>query len=254
MSGKPQDAAFQLYCVVPAAKTAILPTSITFESGAVIPLALEAAICALMVQTPGEAMPGVPTPAMGLPSPKLASSPIGKSIIVYGGSSSAGSMTTQLAAASGLEVIAIASPKNFDLCKKSGASVVFDRNDPELVEKVAKAASEKGEAVGIFDAISIPETYAHDLAILSKLGGGHLACTHPPPTENVPENAKGGMIFCINDVAQSVWEGFVTPALEKGKLKCLPEPEIVGHGLEHIQEGLSRSKAGVSGKKIVITL
>ncbi|KAK7224047.1 hypothetical protein V2G26_012050 [Clonostachys chloroleuca] len=254
VTGKPQDAAFAHYCVAPAAKASILPDSISFESGAVLPLALEAGICALMLKTPGEAMPGVSTPALGIPHPKLTPTRLGKSIIVYGGSSSAGSMATQLAVASGLDVVAVSSPQNFELCRTSGASAVFDYRDPKLVEKVVEAATALSPPVGIFDAISTPDTYVHDLEILSRLGGGHLACTHPPPTENVAENVNAGMIFAVNDIAQPVWEEYVTPALEGGQLKCLPQPEIIGHGLEFIQEGLNRSKAGVSGRKLVITL
>lgn len=119
-----------------------------------------------------------------------------------------------------------------------------------MVEAVTKSG---GEFVGIFDSIAIPETTVHDLAILAKLGGGHLACSHPPPTD-VPANVTAGMIFAVNDIATPVWRDFVTPALAAGKLLCLPPPTVVGKGLEHIQEGLKRSKAGVSGTKLVVQL
>jgi hypothetical protein len=46
----------------------------------------------------------------------------------------------------------------------------------------------------------------------------------------------------------------VTEALEKGKLLPIPEPLIVGKGLERIQEGLDTNKKGVSAKKVVIEL
>ncbi len=55
-------------------------------------------------------------------------------------------------------------------------------------------------------------------------------------------------------VSGSVWEHFITPALEQGKLKCLPEPLMVGKGLSSIQKGLDTSKVGVSAKKVVIEL
>ncbi|KAM0326684.1 hypothetical protein ACHAQA_006554 [Verticillium albo-atrum] len=253
VTGKPRDAAFAHYCVAPATKVALLPASISFESGAVLPLALEAAVCGLTLQTPGVAMPGVSTPALGLPVPKLEPAPIGKSILVYGGSSSVGLLTIQIAVAIGLEVITTASPHNFDLCKSVGAAEVFNYKDPQFVEKVVAAFTGRGDFVGILDAVSIDETYAHNKEILAKLGGGHLACTHPPPTE-VADNVKAGMLFAVNDIAQPVWEGFVTPALEAGMLKCLPEPLVVGHGLEFIQEALDKSKAGVSARKLVVTM
>ncbi|KAH7325715.1 putative quinone oxidoreductase [Stachybotrys elegans] len=254
VTGKPQDGAFALYTAVPANKTAILPASVAFESAVVLPLAIEAAACALLKATAGEAMPGVPTPALGLAQPSLVPKPIGKTLVVYGGSSSVGVMTIQLAVACGLKVVTTASPKNFDLCKGIGASSVFDYRDADIVDKIAAACKEDGSFVGIVDAISTPETYKHDLEILSKLGGGHLACTHPPPTEDVPDSVKAGMIFAVDEVADPIWANFITPALENGTLKCLPAPEIVGNGLEHIQEALDKSKAGVSATKLIVTL
>jgi hypothetical protein len=118
------------------------------------------------------------------------------------------------------------------------------------VEAVKKSGY---EFIGIFDAIATAEPYGIDLAILTKLGGGQLACSHPPPVE-VPENVTAGMIFAVNDIATHVWKEFVTPALESGKLLCLPPPAIVGKGLEFVQEALERSKAGVSATKLVVEL
>ena len=220
-----------------------------------VPFAVEAAVCALSVKEPGIAMPGVSTPALGLPYPSLDAMPSsGKTLVVYGGSSSVGSMATQLATAAGIHVIAISGAHNFDFSKRCGAAQVFDHKDPSVVEKVIEAVGKSGsEFVGIFDAIATPETYANDLAILSKLGGGHLACVHPPPPE-VPANVKAGMIFAVNDVVTPVYKNYVTPALQAGKLQCLPPPTVVGKGLEHINEALKKSKAGVSATKLVVTL
>jgi NADPH:quinone reductase-like Zn-dependent oxidoreductase len=256
VSGRPQDGAFALFTVIPADKTAILPDNISFTDGVVVPFALEAAVCALSLKEPGVAMPGVFTPALGLPYPSLESPApsSGKTLVVYGGSSSVGSMATQLATAAGIHVISIAGAHNFDFSKRCGAAHVFDHKDPLVADKVIKAVGKSGKAfIGIFDAIASAETYAHDLAILAKLGGGHLACVHPPP-DNVPANVKAGMIFAVNDIATPVWKEYVTPALHAGKLQCLPPPSVVGKGLERIQEALKKSKAGVSATKLVVEL
>ncbi|KAK7424454.1 hypothetical protein QQX98_000419 [Neonectria punicea] len=133
-------------------------------------------------------------------------------------------MTTQLATAAGLNVISVASPRNFDLSKTCGAVDVFYYHDASFVEKVVEAVVKSGlEFVGIFDAVGTPDTYANDLTILGKLGGGYLASVHPPPS-NLPDNVTAGMIFGVNDVATPVWRDYVTPALRSGKLKCLPLP------------------------------
>jgi NADPH:quinone reductase-like Zn-dependent oxidoreductase len=256
ISGRPQDGAYALYTVVLADKAAILPDAISFTDGVVVPFALEAAVCALSLKVPGVALPGVSTPALGLPYPSLQNTvpALGKTLIVNGGSSSTGSMVTQLANAAGIRVIAMTSARNFDLSKRCGAAEVFDYKDSSVVEKVVDAVRKSGEEfIGIFDSISIPETYTHDLAILAQQGGGQLVCTHPPPTD-VPENVKAGMIFAVNDVATPVWKDYVTPALEAGKLLCLPSPTVVGKGLEYIQEALKKCKAGVSATKLIVEL
>ncbi|KAG8528342.1 putative secondary metabolism biosynthetic enzyme [Bacidia gigantensis] len=256
VTGRPSDGGNALYTAVPAKKASILPASISFTDGVVVPFMVEAAACALSVKEPGPCMPGVLTPALGLPYPTLQTPApsTGKTIIVYGASSGVGSMTTQLATAAGINVIAIAGAHNHDLVKQCGASQVFDHKDPAFLEKVTDAVlTSKSEFVGIFDAISTPATYPNDLVILQKLGGGHLACSHPPPAD-APENVKSGMIFAVNDVATPLYQDYVTPALESGKLKCLPPPTIVGKGLGSIDEALKRCKAGVSGTKLVVEL
>ncbi|CBF73513.1 hypothetical protein AN7914.2 [Aspergillus nidulans FGSC A4] len=256
VTGRPQDGAYALYTVVPANKAAILPDAISFTDGVVAPFAVEAAVCVLSLKEPGVAMPGVSTPALALPYPSLDDpvKPLGKVLVIWGGSSSVGSMTTQIATAAGIQVIAISGAHNFELSKRCGATEVFDHKDPEVVDKVVAAVQKSGqEFVGIFDAVATPDTYTSDLVILEKLGGGHLAAVHPPPAE-VPSNVKAGMIFAVNDIATPVWNDFVTPALESGKIQCLPPPTIVGKGLEAINEGLKRCKAGVSATKLVVEL
>jgi NADPH:quinone reductase-like Zn-dependent oxidoreductase len=257
-TSRPADGAFAHYTVVQVDKAAILPDHVPFTDGVVLPFAIEAAVCALCVDKPGPCMPGVVTPALGLPFPSLqqnTSQSTGKVLIINGASSSAGSMATQLATASGVKVIAISSAKNFNLVKECGADQVFDRNDSAIISKITEAVKANNlDFIGIFDAISIPETYAQDLEILHRVGGSHLACTHPPPTENVPATVNAGMIFAVNDILAPVFRGFVTPALESGILKCLPPPTIVGTGLEYIDAALKMSKGGVSATKLVVKL
>ena len=37
-------------------------------------------------------------------------------------------------------------------------------------------------------------------------------------------------------------------------MKCKPDPEVVGEGLEYVQEALDRMAKGVSAKKLVVKL
>lgn len=131
---------------------------------------------------------------------------------------------------------------------------VISYKSPTAVDDIVKAVkSTSGDFVGIYDAISLPESYKITVPVLEKLGGGQLPTVLPGP-ENVPSNVKTGNVFAINPVTHPVWKDFVLPALEKGSLKCLPEPLVVGKGLEKVQEGCDTNKKGVSAKKVVVEL
>ncbi|KEF51136.1 uncharacterized protein A1O9_12750 [Exophiala aquamarina CBS 119918] len=148
-------------------------------------------------------IPELQTQALGLPLTSLNPKSLGKSIVIYGGSSFVGVAATQISIAIGLRVIVIMN------------------------------------------------TYAHDLEIWSRSEGGHLICTHPPPSD-IRLNLKTGMVFGVHDVAESTWTNFVTPAFESGHLKCLPRPPIVGKGLGYIQKALVCLE--LSGQKLVVDL
>lgn len=144
-SGRPWDGAFAPYTVIPADKSAILSDEIPFTDGVVVPFALEAAAYALSLKEPGVAMPGVGTPALALPYPSLHDvPPSAKTLVIYGCSSSVGSMTTRIATAAGTHVIAISGAHNFDFCKRCGAARVFDHKDSSLAGKVVEAVREDG--------------------------------------------------------------------------------------------------------------
>jgi hypothetical protein len=42
--------------------------------------------------------------------------------------------------------------------------------------------------------------------------------------------------------------------LENGRLKPKPDPLVVGKGLDKIQEGVDKQRAGVSAAKVVVEL
>lgn len=258
VTGRPEDGAFALYTIIPANRAALLPNSIPFKDGVALPLAIGAAACALFREGPGEVMPGVPLTALGLPYPSLQHpiTSLKKTLVVYGGSSTVGSMVTQLATAAGITVITITGVHNFALSQRSGAVDAIDHKDPAIVDKVVVAVSKSGtsfEFIGIVDAIATPDTYHNALAILAALGGGHLVCTHPPPV-GVPSNVKVSMLYSANDASIPVFRDYLTPALEAGKLLCLPSPIVAGKGLEGIQGALKKLQVGVSAGKVVVEL
>lgn len=128
-------------------------------------------------------------------------------------------------------MIAIAGAYNAEQCKCCGTDEFFDYKDKAVTERILSAITKSGnELSGIVDPISKADSYAHNLAILAKHGGGQIAGSHPPPVE-VPVDVKAGMFYAVSDTAAPVWEDFVTPALESGELQCLPPPTVLGKGL-----------------------
>lgn len=116
LSNEPTDGGYLLYSSAQAATTTLIPDSISYADASVIPLAFDTAAVGLYKP----ASDGF----LGLPHPSLNPSSCGKTIFVWGGSSSVGALTIQLAVASGVKVVASSSEHNFDFCKKCGATEV----------------------------------------------------------------------------------------------------------------------------------
>ena len=58
----------------------------------------------------------------------------------------------------------------------------------------------------------------------------------------------------VNEVGKAIYEDFLPTALAQGKYIAAPEPQVVGKGLECVQEAFEISKKGVSAKKVVVSL
>ncbi|KAL2012852.1 hypothetical protein VTN00DRAFT_377 [Thermoascus crustaceus] len=168
---------------------------------------------------------------LGLQHPTVPPEPTGKTLLVWGGSSSVGSNAIQLAVAVGYEVISTASPKNFLYAKKLGASQVLDYHSEMIVDELVEAF--KGQKAA--------------------------ALANPPPKDLVlPEGVSTKFIFASdlkdNEVSQAIYVDFLPKALAAGTYTCAPDPEVVGKGLENIQPALEILKKGVSAKKLVVSL
>ncbi|KAM0701082.1 hypothetical protein Q7P35_011443 [Cladosporium inversicolor] len=247
MTQDSRNGAFQLYTAVPETSASKIPDSLSYSEASVLPLAIDTASAGLY----GSRKDGF----LGLEYPTLTPTQSGKTLVVYGGSSSVGALAIQLAVASGVYVIAVASEHNHAFCKSLGASETFDYKSSSAVEDIYKAikASEPRNFIGVYDAISNADSYKITVPVLEKVGAGNLAITLPGP-EKVSEAIKIGNVFGGGEVTHPVWEHYVFEALKQGKLKAVPEPLVIGKGLENVQKGCDKNKAGVSAKKVVIEL
>jgi len=228
--------------------TAKLPDSLSFEKA--VPLALS-------VSTASAGLFQKDYLSLELPDASLSPKSSGKTVLIWGGSSSVGCSAIQLAVAAGHEVVTTASSHNHELCKSLGASQVFDYTKDSIVDDLVKALKGK-KIVGAMDTISEPATVKKCAEVLSQLDGGKFIATTLPPPEGLASGVKANGVFAVtikdNDVGPAVWDRFLPKALAAGKFQAKPDPMVIGHGLEHVQEGCEINKKGVSGKKVVVTL
>ncbi|KAI1465198.1 GroES-like protein [Daldinia caldariorum] len=241
-----QDGAFQEYTILQTNMTALLPGNISFEKAAVLPLALSTAACALYQETHLKLqLPSVPP-----------QKPTGKTLIVWGGSSAVGSNAIQLAINSGYEVIATASPKNFNYVKKLGASQVFDYSSATIQDELINALKGKTTA-GALDCIGGAPQGILQQVVANSEGVKAVASTKrgwPEPPTGVTMYSIFGTTLSGNFVGKAIYNDFLPAALKAVTFVPAPEPRIVGKGLGKIQEAVDLIKKGVSATKLVVTL
>lgn len=245
--GGPKYGAFQQFSVAKEKRVAKIPDHTSFAQASVLPICFNTALVALCA----EAGKG-----FGLPGPSLHPKPLGKTVVVWGASSSVGLETLQVARAAGITTIATASPRNSELVKGAGASQVLDYHAPSVVDDLVRAVrNAEGHFVGVIDCISDEELSLRNcISLLKNVGGGKLGIVKPEKELELPDNIELCRIFGFNELTDPFWKDYLTPALENGTLKCLPEPRVVGEGLESLQEALNTLDKGVSATKLVVTL
>jgi NADPH:quinone reductase-like Zn-dependent oxidoreductase len=180
---KPDHAAFQLYSVGFTGLTCKIPDSLSFKDACVLPLAISTAASGLHMKN-----------FLKLPYPSTNPKPTGKSILVFGASSSVGAVAVQMAIASGLKVIATASKPNHDMVKSLGATEVFDHKEFDVVSKIMRALKSAGEPAGVYDAIGLASARKICADVLQAFDGGFIASTlNVEEGEKLPDNVKSSM-------------------------------------------------------------
>jgi NADPH:quinone reductase-like Zn-dependent oxidoreductase len=173
----------------------------------------------------------------------------------------------QLAALSGLDVIATTSPKNFDLLKSYGAKHLLDYRSPTIVEEIQKLTDGKLEY--IFDCYSAGGSVETTVKTLSP-SGGHIVTVLPYDASKLDPKVKlhalalfkvtgktftfAGTQYTPRPEEKAWYEDTATGLLStlnlEGKLK--PNPVKVVGGLESVSEGFKYMLDGkVSAEKLV---
>ncbi|KAJ5259236.1 hypothetical protein N7478_012217 [Penicillium angulare] len=239
-----RDFAFQNYTVILTNMASELPDNISYEEGCVVPLGLSTASCGLFQDD-----------HLGLQLPTEPRGVNSGVVLVWGGASSVGSNAIQLVVSAGYEVFTTASPKNFEIVKKLGASQVFDYNSPTVVQEITAALQGKTLA-GALDCIGFVAT-PMTVEVVRKSEGNKFVSTVKPGFES-PEGITVKHIFGTtlkdNHVGKAIYEDFLPKALKVGTFTPAPSPLIAGHGLESIQGAVDLQAKGTSAQKIIVTL
>jgi NADPH:quinone reductase-like Zn-dependent oxidoreductase len=244
-NNKSSEGGFQLYTIVSDFMAAPIPDGISYEQASVLPLAVSTASCALYQED-----------QLALELPTVPARPsTGETVLVWGGASSVGCSAIQLAVASGYEVITVASPKNFGLLKKLGATEVFDYHAAEIIDQVVDAFAGKTCAGGL---AIVPGSLAPVAEVLSCTEGAKFVSNISVQPADLPDGIKSNVVFGgtlrDNMIGRSVYSEFLGKALAAGSFTPAPEPYVVGKGLESVQKAFDMSKEGVSARKLVVTL
>ncbi|KAF9555138.1 GroES-like protein [Agrocybe pediades] len=241
---------FQQYALGLADLTAKIPSNLTYEKAAALPVALSAAYIGLYQVNPH---------GLGLKPPVSEETRDlydGVPIVVMGGSSSVGQLVLRLAKFSGFSpVITTASLKHTDSLVSAGATHVLDRSLPidELISEIKKIAGDEPVQY-VYDSIASAATQQVAFGIL---GSGGQAAFVGRVEVAVPEGVKavavlGGSYMVHNlELMKRFWREEISGWLEKGIIKA-NNVEVLSGGLAGIPDGLARMEADkVSGLKLV---
>ena len=275
----PAEGAFQSFTVLADHMASPIPDAMSYESAAVLPLGLSTAACGLFQKD-----------FLALQYPSVAPKPTGKTLLVWGGSTSVGCNAIQLAVAAGYEVITTASPKNFDYVKKLGAIEAFDYNSktvvPDIIEAfsgrtcagaMAIGAGSVGPCVDIVHACkgdkfvtrvsapigleALPDgtdgrgvSFRQLIPLIFQMLGASVSMEFKARMRSVRTKFVIGDTLVNNEVGKIIYVDFLPKALASGQYVAAPNPYVIGKGLDYIQTAFDFLKKGVSAQKVVVSL
>lgn len=248
-NGSPDHGAFQKYALAQSEGVIALPDALSFEEGAVFPLAVLTALTAWTTI-------GIPLDTRYAPEDKQAA-------LIWGGASSVGSFAIQSAKTLGFTVYTTASPKHHDYLKKLGADAVFDYRSGDVVSQIVATAKKDGVKLHTAHCV-VDGALQPTLDVLKETKGDALAkVAHSPvlpPDHPTLDNTEITFNFPSMDQAvrdkhiQQVFHGWLQDGLKSGSVVPSPTIQVEDGGLEGLNPALDKLKAGVSGTKIVVPI
>lgn len=241
--------AFQEYVVLKPPFLAKIPNQVVFEDAVVLPLGINTAASCLFLEE---------TLALQAPSKDGLKPGQGKTLLIWGASSSVGACGVQMAVHAGYEVVGVASKKNHQMVHGLGATICFDQNESNIVDDVVKYLAGK-EVVGAYAAISTDMTLNTMCDILSQIDGKKVISSVMPGGE---QKATKGVKIVTNFMASEtsrkeggklIWQ-WLGQVMKENKIQYMPQSKIVGKGLHEVQQAVDLLAKGVSAQKLVVAL
>ncbi|KAF4445343.1 Zinc-binding alcohol dehydrogenase domain-containing protein cipB [Fusarium austroafricanum] len=185
----------------------------------------------------------------------------GKRILIYGGTSSIGSMAVQYLTQAGYEVITTTSPKHKDFVSQLGASNIIDHSQEP--EKLIKDLTNAGPYDIVLDTISTGATVKLLAEVVAAQGGDSVYALQPPfGPETLPTGVTrkfDGWSLLLGkeenaELLKWIFETYFPKALETKSLISVPARKIPG-GLNGLNDALDLLFfKGVSSEKVVVDL
>ena len=248
---RPAEGGFQQFPVLMEHMVTPIPDSLSFEKAAVLPLALSTAAVGLFQKD-----------HLGLPLPTADPVDQLETVLVWGGSTSVGSNAIQLARNAGYRVVATASPHNFGYLRSLGAAETADYRSPTVIDELVTSIGDSPLAGSIaIGSGALPKT----IKVAARTEGSKRVTSaqaglimriegRGARRHGIKISAIWGGSLKDNEVGPGIYVDFLPAALASGAYHAAPEAVVVGHGLAMLPEALQQLKAGVSAKKLVVTV
>jgi NADPH:quinone reductase-like Zn-dependent oxidoreductase len=244
--GAPDYGGFQTHVLVPASNVVAIPEEMSFNEASLLPMAAVTAWSGWY--------------AIGLDRRTSFSVEDKKGLLVWGGASSVGSATIQVAKSMGFHVYTTASAKHHTYLKTLGATRVFEYKDDDVVAQIVTAAKDDGVTIQIaYDAVGQLKACLDVLKELKDDGVCKVASTAPLSKDSPAEDGVEVRFVAPprDEKERTEHFHFVFTVWLKEKLgtkEFVPSPKIhlVNGGLEAVNGALDELKKGVSGEKLVL--
>ncbi|KAL4792605.1 chaperonin 10-like protein [Aspergillus venezuelensis] len=243
----PDHGAFQEYVLVPFECAAGIPANVNFEDAAVLPLA----ICTAWNGWYGA----------GLDIQKKVTKK--EAVLVWGGSSSVGSLAVQSAKSMGFTVYTTASAKHHEYLKELGADKAFDYRDEKVIARIIEQVQINNLKMNLAYG-AVPDSLTPLQSILQELKGSEIAkIAHAPVLPDDAPKVKGieaKFVFPptepepLRERFAQIFAGWLENKLAAGKVQPSPRVRVVTGGLEGLNRALDVLREGMSGTKIVVAL